>query len=82
MFICHCVCTGVNKVCRKQIRRMGYLLLQDVDSYTMTESRKEMEVATVRLENIKLKNKLKKKELQLKSKVQRHCGRTTTTFIY
>jgi len=40
-----------------------------------TESRKEMEVATVRLENIKLKNKLKKKELQLKSKVQRHCGR-------
>ena len=37
-----------------------------------TESRKEMEVANVRLENIKLKNKLKKKEQQLKSKVPIH----------
>ena len=33
------------------------------------ENRKESEVVNVRLENIKLKNKLKKKEHQLKSKV-------------
>lgn len=33
------------------------------------EKRKESDVVEVRLENIKLKNKLKKKELELKSKV-------------
>ena len=41
---------------------------QDVDQYFINESRKEEEVMKVRLENIKLKNKLKKKEQQLKSK--------------
>jgi hypothetical protein len=40
-----------------------------MDQYLTTESRKESEVVNVRLENIKLKNKLKKKEHQLKSKV-------------
>lgn len=33
------------------------------------ENKKEQDVVAVRLENIKLKNKLKKKEHQLKSKV-------------
>ena len=35
----------------------------------MLDSRKDTEVVNVRLENIKLKNKLKKQEAQLKSKV-------------
>ena len=35
----------------------------------MLDTRKDAEVVTVRLENVKLKNKLKKQELQLKSKV-------------
>lgn len=35
------------------------------------ENKKEQDVVAVRLENIKLKNKLKKKEHQLKSKVSR-----------
>jgi len=34
------------------------------------ESKKDQDVIAVRLENIKLKNKLKKKEQQLKSKVK------------
>lgn len=34
------------------------------------ENKKEQDVVAVRLENIKLKNKLKKKEHQLKSKVR------------
>ena len=42
--------------------------MQDVETYLSTENRKEAEVVNVRLENIKLKNKLKKKEMQLKSK--------------
>lgn len=45
------------------------LYLQDIEQYLSGESRKEGEVINVRLENIKLKNKLKKKEHQLKSKV-------------
>jgi len=43
--------------------------LQDIDQYLVMENKKESEVVSVRLENIKLKNKLKKKEMQLKSKV-------------
>jgi len=35
----------------------------------MLDNRKDTEVVNVRLENIKLKNKLKKQEAQLKSKV-------------
>ena len=41
---------------------------QDVDQYFLNELRKEEEVVKVRLENIKLKNKLKKKEAALKSR--------------
>jgi len=37
----------------------------------MLDCRKDAEVVSVRLENIKLKNKLKKHEAQLKSKVCR-----------
>ena len=48
------------------------LLLQDIDQYLSMEARKESEVVAVRLENIKLKNKLKKKEMHLKSKVRFH----------
>lgn len=44
--------------------------LQDVEQYLAAENRKDQEVIAVRLENIKLKNKLKKKEQQLKSKVR------------
>ena len=43
--------------------------LQDTEQYLSNENKKELEVVNVRLENIKLKNKLKKKEQQLKSKV-------------
>lgn len=45
--------------------------LQDIDQYLAAENRKDQEVVAVRLENIKLKNKLKKKEQQLKSKVSK-----------
>merc|ERR1711936_1313563 len=41
---------------------------KDLDQYVINENKKEKEVVDVRLENIKLKNKLKKKEQQLKSK--------------
>ncbi|KAK7507293.1 hypothetical protein BaRGS_00001228 [Batillaria attramentaria] len=41
---------------------------KDIEQYLVTETKKETEVVNVRLENIKLKNKLKKKEQQLKSK--------------
>ncbi|XP_071107060.1 cilia- and flagella-associated protein 184-like [Haliotis cracherodii] len=41
---------------------------KDIEQYLSNANRKEGEVVTVRLENIKLKNKLKKKEQQLKSK--------------
>ncbi|XP_069123860.1 cilia- and flagella-associated protein 184-like [Argopecten irradians] len=41
---------------------------KDIDQYLSNEMKKESEVVNVRLENIKLKNKLKKKEMQLKSK--------------
>ena len=44
-------------------------IFQDIEQYFTVEARKEAEVVNVRLENIKLKNKLKKKEQQLKSKV-------------
>jgi hypothetical protein len=43
-------------------------MLQDVELILSKENNKEAEVVTVRLENIKLKNKLKKKEMMLKSK--------------
>ena len=46
-----------------------FFCLQDVEIYLGTEMRKEADVVNVRLENIKLKNKLRKKEQQLKSKV-------------
>ena len=45
-----------------------FVLFQDVEQYFLNESRKEEEVVKVRLENIKLKNKLKKKEAALKSR--------------
>ena len=45
------------------------IMMQDIEQYLVTENKKEAEVVNVRLENIKLKNKLKKKEQQLKSKV-------------
>merc|ERR1711894_796291 len=49
--------------------RTGKPLQQrDIEQYLTTEARKESEVVAVRLENIKLKNKLKKKEMRLKSK--------------
>jgi len=35
----------------------------------MLDNRKDIEVVSVRLENIKLRNKLKKQEAELKSKV-------------
>merc|ERR1712156_591526 len=41
---------------------------KDIEQYLATDNRKEKEVVDGRLENIKLKNKLRKKELQLKSK--------------
>ncbi|XP_055877742.1 coiled-coil domain-containing protein 96-like isoform X2 [Biomphalaria glabrata] len=41
---------------------------KDIEQYIASEAKKEQEVVNVRLENIKLKNKLKKKEQQLKSK--------------
>ncbi|XP_059141708.1 coiled-coil domain-containing protein 96-like isoform X2 [Physella acuta] len=41
---------------------------KDIEQYIANEAKKEQEVVNVRLENIKIKNKLKKKEQQLKSK--------------
>ncbi|PVD38667.1 hypothetical protein C0Q70_01286 [Pomacea canaliculata] len=41
---------------------------KDIEQFLVNENKKEQEVVNVRLENIKLKNKLKKKEQQLKSK--------------
>ena len=46
-----------------------FRLCQDVDQYLALDDRKDAEVMSVRLENIKLTNKLKKQEAQLKSKV-------------
>jgi len=40
-----------------------------VEQYLILDGRKDAEVTSVRLENIKLKNKLKKQEAQLKSQV-------------
>ena len=52
---------------------------QDIESYLSAENRKDQEVIAVRLENIKLKNKLKKKEQQLKSKVSsQNCVQART----
>ena len=55
----------------------------------INENKRETEVEAVRLENIKLKNKLKKKETQLKSKVpsfliqyQHSFGHSLPTFIW
>lgn len=41
---------------------------KDLDMYMQRENQKELEVINVRLENIKLKNQLKKKEMELKAK--------------
>ncbi|XP_072044509.1 cilia- and flagella-associated protein 184-like [Amphiura filiformis] len=41
---------------------------RDVELYLISEQKKEEEVKVVRLENIKLKNRLKKREQQLKAK--------------
>ncbi|XP_078610664.1 cilia- and flagella-associated protein 184-like isoform X2 [Branchiostoma floridae x Branchiostoma japonicum] len=41
---------------------------KDIEQIQLNETKKEQEVAAVRLENIKLKNQLKKRELQLKQK--------------
>ena len=41
---------------------------QDAEMYLYNEQKKEEEVKVVRLENIKLKNRLKKREQQLKAK--------------
>lgn len=46
-----------------------FVFVQDIEQFLVNENKKEQEVVNVRLENIKLKNKLKKKEQQLKSKV-------------
>eukprot|EP00111_Clytia_hemisphaerica_P023054 TCONS_00067825-protein len=42
--------------------------VKDLEQYQMAEQKKENEVIAVRLENIKLKNRLKKREQQLKAK--------------
>ncbi|XP_046855010.1 coiled-coil domain-containing protein 96-like isoform X2 [Xenia sp. Carnegie-2017] len=41
---------------------------KDIEQYHQLEQKKEHEVMLVRLENIKLKNRLKKREMQLKAK--------------
>jgi len=41
---------------------------KDLEQYQISEAKKEQEVIAVRLENIKLKNRLKKREMQLKAK--------------
>uniref|UniRef100_H2ZR54 CCDC113/CCDC96 coiled-coil domain-containing protein n=1 Tax=Ciona savignyi TaxID=51511 RepID=H2ZR54_CIOSA len=49
--------------------RSGRIIPQkDVEVYEANERKKEAEVSQVRLENIKLKNRLKKQEIQLKQK--------------
>ncbi|CAB3994329.1 Hypothetical predicted protein [Paramuricea clavata] len=42
--------------------------LKDIEQYQQLEQKKDHEVMLVRLENIKLKNRLKKREIQLKAK--------------
>jgi hypothetical protein len=42
--------------------------LKEIETYLLKEQQKEQDVIEVRLENIKLKNQLKKKETQLKAK--------------
>jgi len=49
-----------------------------VEQYLTLDSRKDAEVESVRLENIKLKNRLKKQEQQLKSKVLSHLVEAVT----
>jgi len=44
------------------------LTIKDIEFYEQRESQKTAEVVAVRLENIKLKNRLKKREQQLKAK--------------
>ena len=41
---------------------------QDIELYLLNEAKKEEEVKQVRLENIKLRNRLRKREQQLKAK--------------
>ncbi|XP_028395496.1 coiled-coil domain-containing protein 96-like [Dendronephthya gigantea] len=42
--------------------------IKDIEQYQQLEQKKDHEVMLVRLENIKLKNRLKKREMQLKAK--------------
>jgi len=44
------------------------ILPKDIETYEINERKKEAEVSQVRLENIKLKNRLLKQEMQLKQK--------------
>lgn len=44
------------------------LTMKEFESYEINEMKKEAEVSQVRLENIKLRNRLRKRELQLKQK--------------
>jgi hypothetical protein len=46
------------------------------------EKKKEADVVDVRLENIKLKNKLKKKEMELKSKVSITCFDVNNIYLF
>ncbi|CAI9716854.1 Hypothetical predicted protein [Octopus vulgaris] len=52
---------AINSRTGQQIPKM------DVEHYLQAEKKRQTEVSSIRLENIKLKNKLKKKEQQLKS---------------
>ncbi|XP_071130185.1 cilia- and flagella-associated protein 184-like isoform X2 [Mytilus edulis] len=47
---------------------------KDIEQALIAEKKKESDVVDVRLENIKLKNKLKKKEMELKSKEELAAG--------
>ena len=51
---------------------MKTLFFQDIEMYELSAKKKEQEVSQVRLEFIKLKNRLKKQEAQLKQKVRVH----------
>ncbi len=58
------------QVCMKAINsRTGKALQRDeIEMYMQNEQKKDQEVKAVRLENIKLKNRLQKREKQLKQK--------------
>lgn len=58
------------------------LFSQDIEQSLIGEKKKEADVVDVRLENIKLKNKLKKKEMELKSKVSITCFDVNNNYIF